>query len=120
MTDDDKKQLLSDDYQFVLNGSLGAYQPIMDEEIKGNACPEGIPDEVIEGKIDCNEGEEDAAAIFERLLTLETAPALLGREAFAAHSRDPFFRFCRCWCLCAIRFGCCLARARSLLDVLRC
>ena len=46
--------------------------------------------------------------------------ALLGREAFEKHREEPFFWFCRCWCLCAIRFGCCLARANNLVDVLRC
>src|SRR5205823_3407944 len=72
------------------------------------------------GKIDCLEGEDEAEAIFERFLTFDTAPALLGKEAFAVHSQEPFFWFCRCWCLCAIRFGCCLARARSFIDVLFC
>ena len=75
---------------------------------------------MLSGKIDCLEGEQDAAAIFERLLTVQTAPALLGKAAFEAHARDPFFWFCRCWCLCALRFGCCLARARGFVDVLRC
>src|SRR6516225_6900204 len=44
--------------------------------------PDAVPDAVIDGSIDCFEGEEEAAAIFERLLTLDTAPALLGKAAF--------------------------------------
>ena len=108
------------DFRTLVQALARAYRPYLTDQIAGIDFPVGIPDEVIAGKIDCHEGEEDAAAIFERLLTLETAPALLGREAFNAHLREPFFRFCRCWCLCAIRFGCCLARSRSFLDVLRC
>src|ERR671935_14324 len=41
-------------------------------------------------------------------------------EELEERSREPAFWFCRCWCLCAIRFGCCLARAVTLRDVYRC
>ncbi|KAB2834154.1 MAG: hypothetical protein F9K48_06865 [Candidatus Brocadia sp.] len=58
--------------------------------------------------------------IFEQFLTVETVQALLGKEAFASHSKESFFWFCRCWCLCAIRFGCCLARAHNFIDRLYC
>ena len=44
----------------------------------------------------------------------------MGKKAFAEHSREQNFWFCRCWCLCAICFGCCLARARTFIDVLWC
>src|SRR5208283_2139025 len=37
-----------------------------------------------------------------------------------AHSKDPNFYSCRCLCLCAICFGCCLARVRSIVDVREC
>ena len=97
-----------------------AYKPYLTDQLATVEFPAGIPDEVLGGKIDCLEGQEEAAAVFERLLTVEAAPALLGKEAFVAHSQDPSFWFCRCWCLCAIRFGCCLARARSFLDLFRC
>ncbi len=119
-----KNAVLSDeqaqDFRTLVQALARAYRPYLTDQFAGIDFPVGIPDEVIAGKIDCHEGEEDAAAIFERLLTLETAPALLGREAFNSHLREPAFRFCRCWCLCAISFGCCLARSRSLLGVLRC
>lgn len=108
------------DFRVLVAALASAYRPYLADQLAGVDFPFDIPGEVIEGTIDCHEGERDVAAIFERLLTIETAPALLGREAFAAHSRDQFFRLCRCWCLCSIRFGCCLARARSLFDVLRC
>jgi hypothetical protein len=79
-----------------------------------------LPAAIDNGEIDCSEGEADAAAIFERLLRPQTAQALLGAAAFTEHSVQPWFWFCRCWCLCAIRFGCCLARARTLVDVYKC
>src|SRR5262249_30866196 len=79
-----------------------------------------VGEESKEGKIDCSGGEEEAAAVFERLLTVEAVQALLGDAAFKAEAAEPWFWFCRCWCLCAIRFGCCLARARNLLDVYKC
>ena len=108
------------DFQFLTYALAGAYKPYLTDQLATVEFPSGIPEDVLSGKIDCFEGEDEAAAVFERLLTIDTAPALLGRAVFEAHSREPFFRFCRCWCLCAIRFGCCLARARSLIGVLRC
>src|SRR6516225_3802559 len=108
------------DFQTLVRALATAYKPYLTDQLASVEFPAGIPDEVIAGKIDCLEGEEQAAAIFERLLTIETAPALLGKKAFEEHRQHPSFWFCRCWCLCAIRFGCCLAGARSFLDVLRC
>ena len=109
-----------EDFQVLVKALASAYKPYLTDQLASVEFPTGIPDEVLEGKIDCLEGEEEAAAIFERLLTAETAPALLGKKAFETHSKDPSFWFCRCWCLCAIRFGCCLAHARNFIDVLRC
>jgi hypothetical protein len=109
-----------EDFQVLVRALATAYKPYLTNQLASVEFPVGIPDEVLDGKIDCLEGEEEAAAIFERLLTAETAPALLGRKAFEVHSKESHFWFCRCWCLCAIRFGCCLARARNFIDVLRC
>lgn len=108
------------DFQTLVQALAGAYKPYLTDQLATVEFPAGIPDEVLAGKIDCLEGEEESAAIFDRLLTVDMASALLGKEAFAAHRNDAFFWFCRCWCLCAIRFGCCLARARNLIDVFRC
>ncbi len=108
------------DFQTLVQALATAYKPYLTEQLAAVEFPLGLPDEVLAGKIDCFEGEEAAAAVFERLLTMETAPALLGKAAFDAHRKEPFFWFCRCWCLCAIRFGCCLARAHTLVDVLHC
>lgn len=108
------------DFHTLTQALAAAYKPYLTDQLASVEFPAGIPDEVFDGRIDCFEGEEEAAAIFERLLTFETAPALLGKAAFDAHAREPFFRFCRCWCLCAIRFGCCLARARTFRERRRC
>lgn len=109
-----------DDFRVLVKALAEAYRPFVTEELATVDLPVGVPDEVVAGAIDCYEGEERIAAIFERLLSPSVAPALLGRQAFEEHSKTPFFWFCRCWCLCGIRFGCCLARARSMIDVLRC
>jgi hypothetical protein len=108
------------DFRTLVHALAAAYKPYLIDQLASVEFPGGIPDEVIAGRIDCFEGEDEHAAIFDRLLTLDTAPALLGQKIFDEHSREPWFWFCRCWCLCAIRFGCCLARARNLVDVLRC
>ncbi|PWF55594.1 hypothetical protein [Massilia glaciei] len=97
-----------------------AYRPYLSDQLASIDFIDGLADDVADGQLDCSEGEEEAAAVFERLLTVDTAQALLGDAAFEQHSREPWFWFCRCWCLCAIRFGCCLARAKNLVDVFRC
>jgi hypothetical protein len=108
------------DFQKLIEALAGAYKPYLSDQLTDVEFPVGIPDEVLDGKIDCFEGEQDTAAIFERLLTVETAPYLFGKEKFAEISHMATFRYCRCLCLCAIQFGCCLARARETVDVLRC
>jgi hypothetical protein len=97
-----------------------AYRPYLSDELATVDFTAGLPEDIASGAVDCEAGEDETAAIFERLMTVETAQALLGAAAFKEHSAQPWFWFCRCWCLCSIRFGCCLARARSMVDVLRC
>lgn len=108
------------DFRTLVEALATAYKPYLTDQLASVEFPAGIPDEVISGTIDCFEGESEPCLIFERLLAPGVAQALLGKDAFAAHSKDPNFWFCRCWCLCAICFGCCLARARSLVDVVWC
>lgn len=108
------------DFSTLVKAFAKAYKPYLAEQLANVEFPEAIPDEVLKGEIDCFEGQEDTAAIFERALSIETVSALLGKEAFEKRKQDPFFWFCRCWCLCAIRFGCCLAHAHSFIDVLHC
>ncbi len=108
------------DFRTLVQALAEAYKPYLTDQLATVEFASGLPDEALSGQLDCNEGEEAAGAIFERVLNANTAPALLGRAVFEQHSKDPFFWFCRCWCLCAIRFGCCLARARTLLDLIYC
>jgi hypothetical protein len=109
-----------EDFQVLVRALASAYKPYLTDQLASVEFPSGIPDEVLSGTIDCFEGEQEVAAVLDRFLTVETAPALLGKKAFETHSKEPSFWFCRCWCLCAIRFGCCLASAKSFVDVLRC
>lgn len=109
-----------EDFQVLVAALATAFKPYLTDQLASVEFPAGIPDEVLGGKIDCFEGLEASGEIFERLIHEDVAPALLGREAFAKHQQEPFFWFCRCWCLCAIRLGCCLARARSLREAVRC
>jgi hypothetical protein len=108
------------DFETLIQALAEAYKPYLTDQLATVEFTRGLPDEALSGKLDCFEGEEEAAAIFERLLTINVAPALLGRAAFDAHSKESFFWFCRCWCLCSIRFGCCLARARTSAEITRC
>ncbi len=108
------------DFDILIGALAKAYKPYLTDQLASVEFPAGIPDEVLAGKIDCFEGQADTCAIFERLLTTEAAQALLGKTAFASRNQDQNFWFCRCWCLCSICFGCCLARARNFIDVFYC
>ena len=108
------------DFEALISALAVAYKPYLTDQLASVEFPAGIPDEVLSGEINCLEGQQDVCAIFERFLTADAAQALLGKEAFATHSKDPNFGFCRCLCLCGICFGCCLARAHNLIDVREC
>jgi hypothetical protein len=110
----------TEDLRTLASEAAAAWKPYLADQLASVEFPLGLPEEVASGKLDCLEGEEERAALLERIFTLDTARALLGRKEFEAHVAEPFFWFCRCWCLCAIRFGCCLARAHSLIEFVRC
>jgi hypothetical protein len=107
------------DFQVLVEAFAAAYKPFATEELAVTEDT-GISAAVLDGKIDCYEDDEKADAVFQRFLNMDIAPALLGTKAFDQHRGDSFLSFCRCWCLCAIRFGCCLARAKTIFDVWRC
>ena len=109
-----------EDFQVLVRSLAVAYKPYLTDQLATVEFPSGIPEDVIAGRIDCFTDLEEACQIFQRLLNTESARALLGSKAFEEHSRESFFWFCRCWCLCALCLGCCLARARSQQDVRRC
>jgi hypothetical protein len=108
------------DFSQLVEALAEAYRPYLDDQLANVDFAQGLPDQVLSGQVDCFEDGDANTQILERLLSTDTAAALMGRELIAKHRADPFFWFCRCWCLCAIRFGCCLARARNLRDVFRC
>ncbi len=108
------------DFRILIEALAKAYKPYLTDQLASVEFPSGIPEEVLNGKIDCFEGRADTCAIFDRLLTTEAAQALLGKAAFVTRSHEANFWFCRCWCLCSICFGCCLARARSFIEVIWC
>jgi hypothetical protein len=108
------------DFATLVKAMAQAYKPYLDDELASVEFPQALPDQILAGTVDCETDTDASAQILERLLTTDTATALMGRELIAKYRHEPLFWFCRCWCLCAIRFGCCLARARNLRDVLRC
>jgi len=108
------------DFETLVKALAGAYKPYLTDQLATVEYPAGLPDAVIDGKIDCFVDSELLGRVFDRLLSVDAARALLGKEAFERHSKEPIFGFCRCWCLCSIRFGCCLAHARSVHDLWCC
>lgn len=108
------------DFQTLVALAAQAYRPYLTDPLSTVEFPARIPDGVLDGTIDCYDGDGATAAVVERLLTVEAAQALLGRETFDKQSKALYFGFCRCWCLCAIRLGCCVAGAKNLVDVTRC
>ena len=109
-----------EDFATLVKAMAAAYRPYLNDQLATVEFTQALPDEIFSGALDCFEGQDAAVQILDRALTTDTAPALLGKELIAKYRQEPFFWFCRCWCLCAIRFGCCLARARNLRDVFRC
>lgn len=108
------------DFDALVNTLAAAFKPYLTDQLATVEHATGVPDEVITGKIDCFTDQQDACAIFERLLTTETTRLLLGDAAFKRQREQTSFWFCRCWCLCALCFGCCLARARTIQQVVLC
>ena len=108
------------DFETLVKILAEAYKPYLTDQLATVEYPAGVPDEIISGKIDCFVDNAQVCVIFERLLTTEAAKALLGADAFKEHSQQQFFWFCRCWCLCAICLGCCLARARNIQQAYLC
>jgi hypothetical protein len=97
-----------------------AYKPFLQGQVKDLNYPVGIPQQIQSGQIDCHTDDDAASTVFERLLTPEATAALFGESAFANYGKNPIFRACRCYCICALEFGCCLAQARTLREGTRC
>ena len=108
------------DFDILVKVLAEAFKPYLTDQLATVEFPGGLPEEILAGKIDCFTDNKEACVIFERLLTTEAARALLGEAAFKEHSQQSFFWFCRCWCLCSLCFGCCLARARNVQQLVLC
>ena len=108
------------DIQVLIKALAEAYKPFLDGEIRITRQYEKVADEVTSGELHCEAGMEEAQAIFDRFFSLEIGPALFGKDVYAELRKQPSFWFCRCWCLCSIKFGWCLGRAKSLIHVLFC
>src|SRR5450755_4116967 len=58
----------------TLVGALArAYRPYLTDQLATVDFTSGLPEAIDGGEIDCHEGEEEAAAVFERLLNVDTA-----------------------------------------------
>ncbi len=108
------------DFKALVGALATAYKPYLTDQLATVEFPSAIHGDVIAGKIDCVTGQEELCRIFDRLLHTESARALLGATAFEQYSASSSYAFCRCWCLCALCLGCCLARARTIDDLRLC
>ena len=108
------------DFQTLVQALAVAFKPYLTDQLASVEYPAGIPEEVLSGKINYTEGEDDACDIFDRFLTAGAAQALLGKETFVKDRAEANFWFCRCWSVAAICFGCCLAQVRSLDGLVWC
>jgi len=108
------------DFGTLVRILANAYAPSIQSQAKDLEYPVDIPKEIESGQINCNVDDNAANAVFERLLTAESAPALFGSAAVAQYGSDPISRSCRCYCVSAMEFGCCLARANTLIEALEC
>ena len=115
LTDDEKA-----DVQILVKALAESYRPFLDGQIRVARQYDSVADEVTQGELDCEAGMAEAQLIFDRFFSRNVAPALLGKDVYAKISQHPSFWFCRCWCLCSIKFGWCLGRARNLIHLLYC
>jgi hypothetical protein len=108
------------DFSTLVRILAKAYAPTLQDQVKVLDYPGDIPGEIESGQINCHTDDDAADSVFERLLSAEGSAALLGAKAYAQQSRSPIYRSCRCYCVCALDFGCCLGRSRTLVEALRC
>jgi len=105
------------DFATLLKVLTSAYRPLIDAQIKDLDYPVDIPGKIISGAIDCHVDDNAVSPVFARLCTRESAAALFGARAVA---QGALLRDCCCYCVAAMEFGCCLARARTLVQAVEC
>jgi hypothetical protein len=109
------------DFSTLVRLLATAYAPTVKGELKDLEYPIDIPEEIASGAIDCDSGNADTGAIFERLLAPDAAAALFGSKAAATLGNNNLLaRNCRCYCIAALEFGCCLARVYTLREAIEC
>ncbi|HML79340.1 hypothetical protein [Geobacter sulfurreducens] len=108
------------DFRKLTAGFAEVFRPWLEQEAKAMDHSTELADGAVSGQVDCHSGGDAAEALFEKFLTVDNARLLMGAELFEKLSKDPRFWLCRCWCICAFRFGWCLGRSRSLIELVRC
>jgi hypothetical protein len=108
------------DFAMLVRILSTAYGPSIRSQVRDLEYPIDIPKDIESGKIGRDIDANAAKGVFERLLSAESAPALLGKAAFAKYGNEPISRNCRCYCISALEFGCCLARTRTLVGAVEC
>lgn len=108
------------DFATLFRTLAAAYAPSIQAQVRDLEYPIEIPKEIESGQINWTVDDNATNSVFERLLTAESASALFGSAAFAQHGNESIARACRCYCISALEFGCCLARARTLIEAVEC
>ncbi len=108
------------DYRTLVDALANAWKPYLTDQLATVEFPDGIPEEVVSGEINGETGEVDTCAIFERLMTTAAGQALVGDANFTRATANNTYWLCRCWSVCSLCFGCCLARAANFTDVVWC
>jgi hypothetical protein len=109
------------DFNVLVRLLATAYAPSVKGELRDLEYPVGIPEEIASGAITCAVDDDATDSVFERLLSPDAAAALFGQKALATVGiQNPLSRNCRCYCISALEFGCCLGRAYSVRQVILC
>jgi hypothetical protein len=97
-----------------------AYTPYLDAQRRDAEYPMNLPEEIEAGTVDCTTDQNQTDSIFERLMTPDAVRILFGSSESIDQGNQLAFRACRCYCICALEFGCCLGRSRTLKEVELC
>ena len=108
------------DFNTLVHILSSAYADVIKVQVKDLDYPIDISKKIASGEIGHNVDDHATSAVFERLLSAESAPSLFGGAALAEHGKEAIVRSCRCYCISALEFGCCLARARTLVEAVKC
>jgi len=101
----DGEEIKGEDFQFVLKELIGAYQPILEEQLKLAKSPEQLEADARKGPPNCEDELALANRIFERFLTDDVALRLVPAEARAQLGSVDEWRWCFRHIRCCIIFG---------------